>query len=279
MATGAELVEEKWQPCPLFMSPLSAYRDEHVIDIMKCGVRQGTKPAVERPGRSRQVMEASNALAADPYNLRLIHDLGVVYASEGQWDKAANVMLRGWKRAEEIQDAQVRFRFLMKLCEASFRISKPRQAFAILNSIGTPPENADLAAFYVLSVQVYCAVGDIQKALSTFKRSIKGQEFRDALTLLALLVEDLRAVKAFHPVRDAVKALSAKEQEMELGILEHYVAAKDKQEQEEKKIVTLLASPKVVIGAAVVVFLMLFVYLLYLLEQWSLKQWSMHKPK
>ena len=40
------------------------------------------------------------------------------------------------------------------------------------------------------------------------------------------MAEDLRAAKAFHVVRDAVKALSGKE-EMELGIIEQYVAAKD----------------------------------------------------
>lgn len=274
---ASEVVEEKWEPCPLFMGPLSAYREEHVIDIMKCGVRQGTKPAVERPGRSRKVMEASNSLAADPYNLRLIHDMGMVYASEGQWEKAANVMLRGWKRAEEIKDDKIRFRFLMKLCEASFRISKPRQAFAVLSSIGGAPDNADLAAFYAMSVQVYCAVGDMHKALSTFKKAIKGQEFRDALTLLAMVTEDLRAAKAFHPVRDAVKALSSKSKELELGIIEHYVAAKDKQEQEDGKLSNKLASPNLFIGAAVVVCLALFLYLLYLLEQWSLKQWSIQQ--
>eukprot|EP00434_Breviolum_minutum_P044123 symbB.v1.2.039369.t1/scaffold6518.1/size17443/2 len=118
-------------------------------------------------------------------------------------------------------DDKIRFRFLMKLCEASFRISKPRQAFAVLNSISGAPDNADLAALHAMSVQVYCAVGDVQKALSTFKKAISGQEYQDALTLLALVVEDLRAAKAFHPVRDAVKALKPK-QDMQLGVIEHY---------------------------------------------------------
>eukprot|EP00439_Symbiodinium_sp_Y106_P019998 s1187_g2.t1 len=59
-------------------------------------------------------------------------------------------MLRGWKRASEIPDEHVRFRFLMKLSEASFRISKPRQAFAVLNSIEGPPKNDDLLAFQVM---------------------------------------------------------------------------------------------------------------------------------
>lgn len=73
-------------------------------------------------------------------------------------------------------------------CEASFRISKPRQAFAVLNSVGTSPENADLAAFYALflgylvhgmlksrSVQVHCAVGDVQKA---WRKGAGGRELR-----------------------------------------------------------------------------------------------------
>jgi len=276
MAEATEIVEETWEPCPLFIGPLSAYRGEHVIDIMKCGVRQGTKPAIERPGRSRKVMEASNRLAADPYNLRLIHDLGAAYASEGQWEKAANVMLRGWKRADEMTDDKIRFRFLMKLCEASFRISKPRQAFAVLNSMSGAPDNSDIAALHAMSVQVYCAVGDVQKALSTFKKAISGQEYQDALTLLALVAEDLRAAKAFHPVRDAVKALKPK-QDMQLGIIEHYVEAKDKQEQEEKTLAYKLASPKLFIGVVATVMFLLSLYLMFLLEQWSLKKWSIQK--
>jgi len=268
-----EIVEDTWAPISLFVGPLSAYRDEHVIDVMKCGMRMGTKPAIERPGRSRKVMEASNNLAADPYNMRYIHDLGAVYASEGQWEKAANVMLRGWKRASEIPDDHVRFRFLMKLSEASFRISKPRQAFAVLNSIEGPPKNDDLLAFQVMSVQIFCAVGDVQKALATFKKAISGQDFRDAVILLALIADDLRAVKAFHPVKDAVNALrTEREQETHLTIIEHYVEAKDKQEQEFK----INISPRVAMGIGITAGLLLFLYVLYLLEQWSLRQWNLH---
>jgi len=269
-----EIVADAWQPCPLFIGSLSSYREEHVIDIMKCGMRMGIKPIVERPGRSRKVMEASNNLAADPYNMRYIHDLGLAYASEGQWEKAANVMLRGWKRASEIEDEHVRFRFLMKLCEASFRISKPRQAFAVLNSMESPPSNSDLLAFQVMSMQVFCAVGDVQKALSTFKKAIDGQDFRDAVTLLALIADDLRAVKAFHPVKDAVNALrTEREQETYLSIVEQYVEAKDKQDQEYH----FSVSPKVLIGVAVLAGVLFLLYLLYLLEQYSLRQWKLHE--
>ncbi|CAJ1350334.1 unnamed protein product, partial [Effrenium voratum] len=234
-----DVVEEKWLPCPLFLSSLSRYRDEHVIDVMKCALRR-TQPVLERPGRSRQVMEASNNLAASPYSMRCIHDLGVVYTSEGQWEKAANVMLRGWKRADEIEDEHVRFRFLMKLCETSFRIGKPLQAFAVLKSIDPPASKEDMPAFQVMSVQVFCAVGDVQKALSTFRKAIENQDYRNALTMLALVADDLRAARAFHAVRDAVKAKCTREERAEclhqcarmgedgeLGIIEHYVSVKD----------------------------------------------------
>eukprot|EP00438_Fugacium_kawagutii_P024609 Skav227268 [mRNA] locus=scaffold3803:8842:31458:- [translate_table: standard] len=88
---ASEEVEEKWEPCPLFMGPLSAYREEHVIDIMKCGVRQGTKPVVERPGRSRKVMEASNSLAADPHAAQWKSSAILTYAEEALEQVPANL--------------------------------------------------------------------------------------------------------------------------------------------------------------------------------------------
>jgi len=199
--------------------------------------------------------------------------LGVVYTSEGQWEKAANVMLRGWKRADEIEDEHVRFRFLMKLCETSFRIGKPLQAFAVLKSIDPPASKEDMPAFQVMSVQVFCAVGDVQKALSTFRKAIENQDYRNALTMLALVADDLRAARAFHAVRDAVKAKCTRE-DGELGIIEHYVSVKDEQEQ-KSNILRMLVTPNKLIGLGVIVAVIFFVYLLYLVEQWSLRNWKM----
>ncbi|OLQ11968.1 hypothetical protein AK812_SmicGene4188 [Symbiodinium microadriaticum] len=90
------------------------------------------------------------------------------------------------------------------------------------------PASPTIFAGSCLPSPVVCIAG----ALATFKKAISGQDFRDAVILLALIADDLRAapasVKAFHPVKDAVNALrTEREQETHLTIIEHYVEAKD----------------------------------------------------
>eukprot|EP00930_Biecheleria_cincta_P002090 TRINITY_DN103136_c0_g1_i1.p1 TRINITY_DN103136_c0_g1~~TRINITY_DN103136_c0_g1_i1.p1 ORF type:complete len:272 (+),score=52.54 TRINITY_DN103136_c0_g1_i1:50-865(+) len=267
MATTT-VVEATWTPCPLYMSEFERLREENVLDVMKCGLRTGTKLVVERPGRSNAVMKAYNALTADPLNLRHIHDLGRIYASEGQWEKAANVLLRGWKRAAEIEDPKIRFCFLLKLTEASYRIGKQRQAFAILNTIDSPSGKSELLAFQLLACQVYCGVGDVSRALKTFKEALAGRDYRDAVRLLALVVDDLRKAGAFDAVRSAVASLEdAKSMQSELAMVEHYVEARDKADKESK----IMIGPKVIIALPIIAAVILIVYLLYLLERWSLQ--------
>lgn len=214
-------------------------------------------------------MNAYNALTADPMNMRYIHDLGRIYASEGQWEKSANVLLRGWKRAAEIEDPQIRFCYLLKLMEASHRIGKQRQAFAILNTIEAPSGKAELLAFQLLACQVYCGVGDVQRALRTFKEAMAGRDFRDAVRLLALVVDDLRKAGTFDAVRSAVASLqdANQPQSTELQMVEQYVEARDKADKESK----VMIGPKVIIALPVVVGVILILYMLYLLERVSLQ--------
>eukprot|EP00931_Biecheleriopsis_adriatica_P003856 TRINITY_DN105616_c0_g1_i1.p1 TRINITY_DN105616_c0_g1~~TRINITY_DN105616_c0_g1_i1.p1 ORF type:complete len:275 (+),score=54.44 TRINITY_DN105616_c0_g1_i1:68-892(+) len=269
----AKLEGDSWTKCPLFLS-FEELKKEHVLDVMKCALRPITQPVAEKPGRSRACMEAYNNLMADPYNMRYILHLGYIYANEGKAEKAANVMLRGWKRADEIEDRRVRFCFLMKLCELSYRINKPRQAFAVLNTIETPADDADLLVYRILSIQVYSAVGDCPKALSTFQKILVGMSYPDAVRVLALVTEDVRKAKIFHPLRDAVAALSVDKHQADLlSTVEHYVESKEKHEQNSKPPV----DPKYITGVAVVIGVLFIVYLLYLLEQWSLRSWEKHR--
>ena len=47
---------------------------------------------------------SQDALAADPYNLMQILELGKAYAVDEKWKEAANVLMRGWKRVDEFQE-------------------------------------------------------------------------------------------------------------------------------------------------------------------------------
>mmetsp|Transcript_5941 Transcript_5941/g.9477 ORF Transcript_5941/g.9477 Transcript_5941/m.9477 type:complete len:273 (+) Transcript_5941:75-893(+) len=259
--------DSTWELCNLYTPNLEALKKEDVMDVLKMAMRP--RPPFERPGRSRAVMEAYNALQADPYNMRSIHDLGRIYCSEGAWDKAANVMLRGWKRADEITDKRVRFHFLMKLCECSFRISKPRQAFAVLNTIEPPLEADDLHAYQMLMVQVYSSVGDVQKVLSTWKKAITNQDYQTAVRMLALCLEDLRTAGAFDAVRNSVAALQKDDPDLSsLAILDQYVRAK---EEVVKANAIMERNRKAFIVLVVIVAILMMIYPLYLLEKWSLR--------
>eukprot|EP00933_Yihiella_yeosuensis_P048250 TRINITY_DN4433_c1_g2_i1.p1 TRINITY_DN4433_c1_g2~~TRINITY_DN4433_c1_g2_i1.p1 ORF type:complete len:282 (+),score=49.45 TRINITY_DN4433_c1_g2_i1:113-958(+) len=262
----------EWKVCELYMKDFDQLENEDIVDVIKMAVRPRPKEMKELanrlPGRSKKVMEASNALSADPYSLYWINELGRIYASEGQYEKAANVLLRGWKRANEIPDASVRFHFLMKLCEASYRLGKPKQAFAVLKDMETPADRSQAVVFEMMACQVYCAVGDTQRAFAAFKRATTGDTFRLVVRKFALVIDDLRHAGCYNAVRGYVAKLMDEHSDMSLlPMLDTYVTEKEKKEIADKQ---NSLSATIMVSLTLAVGLSIFLYILYLIEQWSL---------
>lgn len=238
---------------------------EDILDVIKTSLRP--RPIVElKPGLSETLRVAREALAAEPYDMLLINELGRLYASEAKWSHCSNILLRGWKRASEIEDAHIRFRFLMKLCEMSFRQSKFKQAFAVLQDIEAPEKGEELKAFLILSVQVCASVGDTQRALRFFQKAVEGETFPRAVRILALTMLDLMKANAFETAKSSLEKLGKDYfDESSLKMLQNFA------ERQNEKAAQIDYS-KLFIGIAVALAVMVVVYLLWLLEQYSLSK-------
>lgn len=261
---GDAWADREWRPCGLCMPTVDDLVKEDVLDVLKLALRPRQPP--EKPGLSNTLKAARDALAEDPYNLLLINELGRLYAQEARWDKCANVLLRGWKRASEIKDDKIRFCFLMKLCEVSVRLSQFRQAHAVLQDIEEPTEGFERKAYLVMCVQVYANCGDVQRALKSFQRAIEGETFSRAVRIFALTLFDLQKAGAFQSAKSALEKMSPGYHDRStLQMLETFA---ERQEQKANQ----WDPTKLLIITGVAVVFMIIVYLLWLLEQWSLNR-------
>lgn len=139
-----------------------------------------------KPGLSNEAKRAKDALAADPYCMPAIFDLGITYAADQKWMECMNVLLRGWKRVSEFQDANVRIEFLFVLCQASYQMEKFRQALAVLNDVDpneVPPEHPDWMRYLMLKAQVYCMNGDRQKGLKAFHTAVDSLGYQKGIAV------------------------------------------------------------------------------------------------
>lgn len=255
----------------LFMGNLERLRNDHILDVIRLGMRpKNVKPIVPLKSPSDEVMDARRALANDPYNLQLMSDLAYRYTTDGRLEQCINVLLRGWKRASEFEDASMRFCFLMKLAELSTLFGKHKQAAAVLADITEPEDAVERKSYFLLSCRVKAANKDGLGALAAFQKTLDGEDAEMAVRLLAVCMMDLKIVGSYQAARGAVEKLSPEATKGELEIMDR-VAEQDHSSEPSAGI------PVRAISMAVVVLLFaLLVPLLYYLEQASLQK---HKLK
>uniref|UniRef100_A0A7S4UYJ5 Uncharacterized protein n=1 Tax=Alexandrium monilatum TaxID=311494 RepID=A0A7S4UYJ5_9DINO len=169
-------------------------------------IREGPKP-----GLSHEAKRFKDELKEDPYNMELIFQLGLAYAKDQQWDKCANVMLRGLKRVNEFESEELRVHFLMTLCQASLSQGKFRQALMVFNEIAEPAD-ANLARSYeALKCFVLCSNGDASAGLKAFHKAVEGEGFDLALGHWALCYPGLQKVGALEVTRGTLEAMATDE--------------------------------------------------------------------
>lgn len=260
----AKAVDMEWRACPLSVPNLNDMEREDILDVVKMALRP--RPVlIQKPGLPDALKVVRDALTEDPFNMILINELGRLYASHARWACCSNVLLRGWKRAKEISDAHIRFRFLMKLSEASFRQSKFKQAFAVLMDV-QEPTGEDLKCYLLFACQVSANVGDTQRALKFFQKAIDGESFQRAVRVLALTMFDLQKANAFESAKGALAKMGNNSafDESSLEML-HTIVNKSSTRK------TPVQWDKIFIGVVVAIFVMLVIYGLWLLEQRSLQ--------
>lgn len=257
----------------MYMGGTASFKDSDLEDIIRFSVLP--RRMHKLPSTSDKAKRAKDALEKDPYNVELINQLGQIYASEAQWDKAANVMIRGWKRAAELKDPNDRFAFLMRLGEASFRNHQFRQTEAILRDIDEPEDYYDRKAFQLLSCHTYAEVGDAPRALEVFSKAIASEDFDNAIKIWAAAALRLKKVGAFEAAKNSVlnKARSGPNYHMDqsrMTTVESWAIMSANPEQKDMFDFSD-GIPRWAIAVAVGLVLLLVCYVLYVLEQRSLQ--------
>jgi len=186
----------------LYMGGAANFKGEEMEDIIRSSVLPRHK--VPFKSISNVAKEVKDKLEDDPYNIEHIRDLGYLYCAEFQWDKAANVMMRGWKRASELKTADERFEFLMKLAEVSFRDFHFKQAHAIMMDVDEPEDYNEKKAYQLLSCHIFAENGDAPKSLAIFSKAIEGEEFESAIKIWAACALRLKKVGAYEAAKNAV---------------------------------------------------------------------------
>lgn len=200
----------EWRKLSSYMGSSKNLLNSDLLEVLRMtSIPRGVKPYT-KPGITDVTKRARDALEQDPYNIDLICALGCIYLKDANWDKAGNILLRGWKRAGDIADATSRFFFLAKLCEVSYKTARFRQALAVLNDIGEMPDtltNDERHSFEILSCHVYSKNGDVQRALGAFNACIARQEFKYTVRVWALCQMELNSCGAYEVAKSTMDAM------------------------------------------------------------------------
>jgi len=260
--------------CRLYMGGCAGFKNEDIEDIIRSSVMPRSKVVQSSTTRTAQI--AKDALDEDPYNIELIKNLGLIYSSEHQHDKAANVMVRGWKRSAEITDATDRFNFLMKLSESSFRNRQCRQAYAVIMDVEEPTDYNEKKAYQLLSCHILAEIKEAPKAMQMFSKAIEGEEFDMAIKIWAACAIRLKQVGALEAAKNALmnKARPGQQAAMDKSRIETVESwgIMSASSGTPKSLPSLEDGPqKWMIGVFMGLWLLLIIYVLYWLEGRSLR--------
>lgn len=233
---------------------------------------------------SNEAAAVRDALKEDPYNMMNICKLGFMYAAEFRYPMATNVMMRGWKRADELKDSRLRRAFLTKLSEVSYREGKAKQAHAILQDIYEEPEDRnELKNLQILTVHVCAASGKVEEALKALGRAVEGEDIELVIRIWALVSQVLAKNDLFEAAKvimnNIVDALPEQQKYMGINsmqVVSDYAAALQARKEEDFKtrMERKLGDPdfmvKVILGVGVGLGFLFLTGTLYWLEQKSL---------
>jgi len=257
----------EWKEFYLYMGNFERVSEEAIVDVMKMYTRSAKIKNVPRPSISNEVGALKDELLKDPYSLLKMNSLGYQYWKDGQSEQCLNVLMRGWKRANEITDQGNRFNFLMKACELSFGFWKYKQALAIFRDIAEPVDEKLLKAYLILGTQVWAANGDLQQSLKFFQRSIENENFRVAVRVLAIVSLELKKAGAFEAAKSSIENLAGEPDHPDILMVSEFCAA---HEDRKKETSSIELKQRAVVYGGVGFGVLIFLLFLYYLESHSL---------
>lgn len=260
---GSKKKESEWEEFVPYLSIFERIGDESLADVIKRCVRSTKIKNLSIPCISKEALALKDDLAKDPYSLLNMNNLAHQYEMDGQYEQCLNVLMMGWKRAGEIPDEQIRFNYLMKICELSLGFWKYRQALAVFRDIMEPVDEKLLKRYVILGTQVWARNGDLQQCMKFFQRSIEGQSFKVAVRILAIVSLDLQKAGAFEAAKISIETLAGENGHLEIMTINRFI---ETNEERKKTDSTDVSKKKRIIGFGI------FIVLLYLfyLEQRSL---------
>merc|ERR1711879_1121552 len=104
-------------------------------------------------------------------------------------------------------DKDVRFRFLMKLCEVSLDLGKFYQADAVWADIEEPEEKDELWAYLLFGIKVHANKpkgGDLLQSLKLLQRILEGATSGFAIRVWTLIHMDLKKAGGYEAAKTVV---------------------------------------------------------------------------
>jgi len=223
-----------------------------------------------KPGLSNAAKKWKDKLTEDPFDLESIAQLGFCYMDDNQTKQCENIMLRGWKRVSEFKDEELKVRFLMVLCQASLKLTKFKQALAVLMDLEALNTNTkDMDGYITLKTRVYLSNNDQQKGLKAFQEGIDTKDFPTAIAIWAASIAEFKKTGLLEVTKEKVSALAQTDEDRaRLDAIEKLAEAMNA--------VKDMATPEStnnwpLVRSAIAVTFLMVLYLLYLAEQNSLK--------
>mmetsp|Transcript_72786 Transcript_72786/g.136008 ORF Transcript_72786/g.136008 Transcript_72786/m.136008 type:complete len:273 (-) Transcript_72786:126-944(-) len=181
-----------------------------------------------KPGLSDAAKAAKDALEGDPFNMDLILKLGIAYMQDDQWDRCANVLIRGMKRMGEFKDLERRNQFGTLLCHASMQTNRYQQALAVLQDMEQPHEKEKLKAFSMLACKVYCYNKRAPDALKALSVLVEGEKGQTLASTWAVLAASFKHAGVYEAAKSCVmKQLRTDEEKKKLEAMETLMQLKD----------------------------------------------------
>jgi len=245
---------------------------EEMVEKLRDLFEQPTR----RLGTSNEAKKIKDQLAEDPMNMKIIFELGKAYATDNQWDRSANMLLRGFKRVNEFEDSEARYEFLLILLDASINLKKYRQAYAVLNDMTAPDDEYGRIRHDIIKCRVHCLNGESDKGLKAFNSSIEKLAFANILENYAAAYEALQKADVLIVAKASVqKRASTDEEKKKFEGVDKLMQMK----LEYQEALSETGTNRALVYSVVAILVILFLAFLWYLESKSLAQLKFAQSK
>lgn len=228
---------------------------------------------VPAKGVSTKAKKCKEQLAADPFNMMLILELGCYYAEDLHWNKVCTVLLRGWKRVNEFSDTNMKTQLLCLLAQSSEKIGKYRQALAVAADIDELADIEIQTSVDLIRCRSYCKTNNKEKGLQTIMKVINNNDFQKGVAAWASCLEGLKLAGIYDVTRAGILERATDEEKKTVERVEQLALLRDEYNKElDKAEIGVFGVFQQNYKRYLVGFVVVLVAILYWLESQSLRK-------